>query len=116
MDTSEKNFELSIVAELIGGAVVDIIVGGEVAELSPIYRRLRDEEGLRQALNPEINPSEENRRLAFADYFDEILEDMMESNTDMYKKIVEDENFGDFFRIVMMRKVTEGFASSHPTL
>ena len=62
-------------------------------------------------MDPTINPSEENRRLAFADYFGEVLEDMMESNTEIYRKIVQDEAFGNIFRLVMLKKVIDGFAA-----
>lgn len=75
-------------------------------------RRLVEQDGLRQALNPEINPSEETRRLAFSDYFNEILEDMIDSNTDIYKKITDDERFADIFRLVMFKKVLQTFEAS----
>jgi type I restriction enzyme R subunit len=73
-------------------------------------RRLADKEGLRQALDPEINQSEENRRLAFNDYFDDILQDMIDTNVEIYKKIVDDEKFGDLFRVVMFKKIADIFA------
>ncbi len=68
-------------------------------------RRMLDQQGLRLALDPAINPSDETRRLAFNDYFGEILEDMIDANTDIYRKIVEDHNFGDIFKMVMFKKV-----------
>lgn len=66
-------------------------------------RRLMDQEGLRHAMNPEINPSEDTRRLVFNDFFNEVLEDMIDSNVDIYKKISEDENFGNLFKLVMFK-------------
>ena len=77
-------------------------------------RRMSDQQGLRQALDPEINPSEETRKLAFKDYFDEILEDMIDANTDIYRKIVEDQNFGDIFRMVMFKKVMSNVLRQNP--
>lgn len=70
-----------------------------------MQRRMIDQQGLRQALDPEINPSDETRKLAFKDYFDEVLEDMIEANVDIYKKIVEDQRFGDIFRMTMYQKI-----------
>ena len=68
-------------------------------------RRLRDQEGLRNALDPAINPSEENRKLAFGDFFSDTLEDMISTNVDIYKKIVDDPNFGALFREIMFNKL-----------
>ncbi len=70
-------------------------------------RRLVDQEGLHRALDPEINKSEENRRLAFNDYFNEVLEDMFESNAEIYKKVVDDERFGDIFRLAIFKRVAD---------
>ena len=72
-----------------------------------MQRRLADREGLKQALDPAINPAEETRRLAFSDFFNEVLEDMIDANTDIYKKIVEDERFGDIFKLVMFRRIVD---------
>jgi type I restriction enzyme R subunit len=68
-------------------------------------RRLVKSEGLTKALDPTINPSPENRKLAFDHLFTDILEDMFEANADIYKKIVDDESFGDLFRVVMFKKI-----------
>ena len=68
-------------------------------------RRLTDLEGLRSALDPATNPSEETRLLAFNDYFNEVLEDMIDSNTALYNKIVADARFGEIFRLIMFRKI-----------
>ncbi len=70
-------------------------------------RRLTDLEGLRHALDPNTNLSEEIRLLAFKDYFDEVLEDMIDANTDIYNKIVADIGFGELFRRVMFLKIGE---------
>ncbi len=63
-----------------------------------------------QALDPEINPFEENRRLAFNDHYQEVLEDMMEASEKICKKIVEDESFGDISRIRMYKKFMNALA------
>lgn len=72
-------------------------------------RRLVDNDGLARALNPDVNPSPENRRLAFDNFFNDILEDMFEANSDIYKKIVDDENFGVLFKTVMFKKIEAKF-------
>ena len=74
-----------------------------------MQRRLVDQDGLRQALDPAINPAEDVRRLAFKGYFDDVLEDMFTANSALYKKIVDDPKFGEIFRMVMFRKVAEDF-------
>jgi len=68
-------------------------------------RRLVKSEGLAKALDPAVNPSPENRKLAFDHLFKDILEDMFEANSDIYKKIVDDETFGTLFRAVMFKKI-----------
>ncbi len=70
-------------------------------------RRLTDSEGLRHALDSSINPSRETRLLAFSDYFSEILEDMIDSNTAIYNRIQADPRFGELFREVMFRRVDQ---------
>ena len=57
-----------------------------------MQRRLLDMDALKQALDPNINPSDETRKLAFNGFYDATLEDMMDSNFDIYKKLKEDEN------------------------
>lgn len=69
-------------------------------------RRLADREGLRNALDPAVNPSVENRKLAFGDFFNETLEDMINTNVEIYKKIVDDPNFGGLFREFMYAKLS----------
>jgi type I restriction enzyme R subunit len=68
-------------------------------------RRLTAKDGVRNALDPVINPSVENRKLAFDDFFSETLEDMINTNFEIYKKIVDDPAFGQLFREVMFRKL-----------
>jgi type I restriction enzyme R subunit len=53
-------------------------------------RRLEDQEGLRRALDTGVNPSEETRKLAFDTFFGDTLEDMIDSDFDIYKKIKDD--------------------------
>jgi type I restriction enzyme R subunit len=64
-------------------------------------RRLEAREGLRRALDSGVNPSEETRKLAFDTFFGDTLEDMIDSDFDIYKKIKDDPNFGALFRAVM---------------
>jgi len=66
-------------------------------------RRLDAQEGLQRALNPEINPSEETRKLAFETFFGDTLEDMIDANWDIYKKIKDDPNFGELFQTMMLK-------------
>jgi type I restriction enzyme R subunit len=68
-------------------------------------RRLEDREGLRRALDAGVNPSEETRKLAFDTFFGDTLEDMIDSDFDIYKKIKDDPNFGALFRAVMYRRI-----------
>jgi type I restriction enzyme R subunit len=73
-------------------------------------RRLADREGVRNALDPAVNPSEENRMLAFRDFFSETLEDMITTNVEIYKKINDDPNFGTLFREFMFTKLSSAFS------
>jgi type I restriction enzyme R subunit len=68
-------------------------------------RRLADREGVRNALDPAVNPSVENRKLAFGDFFSETLEDMISTNVEIYKKINDDPSFGALFREFMYAKM-----------
>ncbi len=70
-----------------------------------MQRRLVSREGLRASLDPEINPSREQQRLAFNNHFDDILDQMIEANEKIYKKIVDDEQFGNVFKRVMFEKI-----------
>jgi len=74
-------------------------------------RRLTDNEGLRRAMDPQVNPSRENRLLAFNDFFGEILEDMIDSNTGLYNKIHADSGFAEMFRQFLFRRVDEFLAA-----
>lgn len=71
-------------------------------------RCLEDREGLRRALDARVNPSEETRKLAFDTFFGDTLEDMIDSDFDIYKKIKDDPNFGELFRAVMYRHIAAG--------
>lgn len=75
-------------------------------------RRLTDREGVRNALNPAVNPSVENRKLAFGDFFSETLEDMITTNVEIYKKINDDPNFGALFREFMFTKLASALSRS----
>ena len=74
-------------------------------------RRLEDQEGLRRALDTGVNPSEETRKLAFDTFFGDTLEDMIDSDFDIYKKIKDDPNFGTLFRAVMYQRIAVALAS-----
>ena len=74
-----------------------------------MHRRLTEHDGLRRALDPAVNPSEETRRLAFEEFFGDTLEDMIDSNFDLYKKIVDDEKFGTLFRMAMFHRIAKFF-------
>ena len=78
--------------------------------LSGMERRLTDGEGLRNALDPAVNPSVENRKLAFGDFFSETLEDMISTNVEIYKKINDDQNFGTLFREFMYTKLASALS------
>ena len=39
---------------------------------------------------------------------------MIDANTDIYRKIVEDQNFGDIFRMVMFKKVMSNVLRQNP--
>jgi type I restriction enzyme R subunit len=79
-------------------------------------RRLQDQEGLRRAMDAAVNPSEETRRLAFDTFFADTLEDMIDANFEIYKKIKDDENFGVLFRAVMYRRMAASLAASGASL
>jgi len=66
-----------------------------------VFRRLDKSEGIYRALDPKINPSQETQKLAFETYFREILEDMIDTNFDIYQKLSDDTEFGNLFRQVM---------------
>lgn len=73
-----------------------------------MQRRLAAHDGLERALDPAINPSGETRRLAFNSFFGDTLEDMIDANFEIYKKIVDDPAFGELFRTVMFDKIERG--------
>jgi len=52
-----------------------------------------------------VNPSEETRKLAFDTFFGDTLEDMIDSDFDIYKKIKDDPDFGTLFRAVMYQRI-----------
>ena len=54
---------------------------------------------------PQVNPSPEHRRDAFDPFFEDVLHEMIDSNFDLYKKIVEDTSFGDLFKEFVFEKV-----------
>jgi len=58
-----------------------------------------------RAFDPDVNLSREHRRMAFDPFFEDVLNDMIDSNFDLYKKIVEDPRFGDLFKEFVFEKV-----------
>jgi type I restriction enzyme, R subunit len=68
-------------------------------------RRMTDKEGLVRAFDPTVNPSEGHRKMAFDPFFEDVLHDMIDSNFDLYKKVVEDEGFGDLFKEFVFERV-----------
>ena len=68
-------------------------------------RRLVEMNDLKEALNPKVNPSIETRRLAFDGFFDETLEDMIETNFELYKKVNSDPALAELLRAVLFNKV-----------
>lgn len=78
-------------------------------------RRLQEVEGLRRAMDLSINPSEDTRRLAFDSFFGDALEDMIDSNFEIYKKIKDDPNFGALFRAVMYRRIASQLQAGSTT-
>jgi len=67
-------------------------------------KRLVSNESLKQAFNTEIN-SKDNIRLAFNNFFDDTLIDMLASNKAMFRVINEDEEFSDKFRNYMFTRI-----------
>lgn len=66
-----------------------------------IFRRLEKTEGIHRALDPKINPSQETREIAFKNYYNDILEDMIDTNFDIYQKLSDNEDLGNNFCQVM---------------
>jgi type I restriction enzyme R subunit len=67
-------------------------------------RRLTGNDALVKASNPDIN-SRENFRLAFNEFFSDTLEGMIDSNFEIYKKVVDDDEFGKLFRAAMFDRI-----------
>lgn len=67
-------------------------------------RRLTENKALVIAADPEIN-TRENFQLMFDEFFDDTLNDMIEFNFEIYKKIVDDEKFGELFKNVLFNKM-----------
>jgi MerR family copper efflux transcriptional regulator len=76
-------------------------------------RRLEQQEGLKRAPDAGVNPSEETRRLAFDTFFTDALEDMIDANFTIYKKIKDDPNFGALFRAAMYQRVAKMYEEQH---
>ncbi|MBD2139649.1 type I restriction endonuclease subunit R [Anabaena sp. FACHB-1237] len=72
--------------------------------------RLATQEDLILALDANINPSEETRKLAFESFFQDTLEDMIDNNFDIYQKLTDDTKFGELFRQVMFNNFQQYLA------
>jgi hypothetical protein len=73
--------------------------------IGDMERRLGDHGGLRVALDPNINPSLETRRLAFQTFFADTLDEMIEANVDIYKKVTADKQLETMIREMLFRKL-----------
>ena len=67
-------------------------------------KRLIGNSVLRQTFNPEIN-SEENIRIAFGNFFEDTLVEMLSTNREIFKKINDDEAFAAIFKDYMFRRI-----------
>ncbi len=73
-------------------------------------RRIMGTDGFEQAMDPGVNPSQEDRRLIFRTFYEDVLEDMIDGHTEIYKKLVTDDGFASVFQVAMFRKVLEELA------
>ena len=69
--------------------------------------RILDADGFEQAMDPAVNPSQENRRLIFREFYGDVLEDMIDGHTEIYKKLVTDDGFASVFQLAMFKKILE---------
>ncbi len=67
-------------------------------------RRLVENEKLARAANPEVN-TRDNFKLIYDDYFDDVLNDMIDSNLELYTKINDDRDFGNIFKKALFDSV-----------
>ena len=67
-------------------------------------KRLIDNTTLRQTFNPEIN-SRENVRIAFNNFFEETLVEMLSTNKEIFKKINDDGAFARLFKDYMFNRI-----------
>jgi hypothetical protein len=75
------------------------------------HERSEPREGLRRTLDAGVNPSEETCKLAFDAFFGDTLEQMIDSDFDIYKKIKDEPNLGTLFRAVMHRRIAAALRS-----
>jgi len=67
-------------------------------------KRLVGNPVLRQTFNPEIN-SKENIRIAFGNFFEDTLVEMLSTNKEIFKKINDDEAFAAIFKDYMFKRI-----------
>jgi len=67
-------------------------------------KRLIDNTTLRQTFNPEIN-SRDNVRIAFNNFFEDTLIEMLSTNKEIFKKINDDETFAKLFKDYMFNRI-----------
>ncbi len=70
-------------------------------------RRILGLDGIEKAMSPTVNPSPENRRLIFGNFYDDVLEDMIDGHTEIYKKLVTDQGFAQVFQVAMFNKILQ---------
>ncbi|MBN1194543.1 MAG: type I restriction endonuclease subunit R [Methanomicrobiaceae archaeon] len=73
-------------------------------------KRLIANTTLRQTFNPEIN-SKENVRIAFNNFFEDTLIEMLSTNKEIFKKINDDEAFARLFKGYMFSRIYEQVVS-----
>ena len=113
----EKELELAPLSQIIqyinDNFGADFTDGDKVGYFAhDMQRRLSDTEALKRALDPTINPSDATRKLAFDGFFSDILEDMIDANFDIYKKLKDDDTFASLFRAAIFKQVVEKVKAS----
>jgi len=79
--------------------------------LEDMERRILGDDGFAKAMDPEVNPSSENRRIIFRNFYKDALEDMIDGHTEIYKKLLDDDGFAKVFQVAMFRKVLDSLES-----
>lgn len=72
-----------------------------------MQRRIIEQENFERAMDPAVNPSPDSRRLIFGNFYEDVLEEMIDGHTEIYKRLVSDETFADLFQMSMFKKILE---------